>query len=106
MPRDDSFRNFILDQLADLPEVECRAMFGGLGIYQGDVFFAIIHRDRLYFKTDETTRKKYEELGQQPFRPSAKQTLSSYYEVPADVIEDMDRLADWAREAVRVQKGS
>ena len=34
-----------------------------------------------------------------PFRPSEKQTLKNYYEVPADVIEDRSELASWASKA-------
>ncbi len=36
-----------------------------------------------------------------PFRPNAKQTLKSFYEVPIDVIEDAEVLAQWATEAVK-----
>lgn len=74
-------------------------MFGGYGLHRGDVFFGIIHRGRLYFKTDAQTRSPYLEAGMKPFRPNAKQTLKSYYEVPVDVIEDTDQLAAWARKA-------
>ncbi len=35
---DDSFITFVLDQLGDLDEVDCRAMFGGHGLYLGDAF--------------------------------------------------------------------
>jgi DNA transformation protein len=36
-----------------------------------------------------------------PFKPSAKQTLKNYYEVPAEVVEDADELMLWSEEAVR-----
>jgi TfoX/Sxy family transcriptional regulator of competence genes len=39
-----------------------------------------------------------------PFRPSAKQTLKSYYQVPVDIVEDGDRLCQWAMKAIRCQK--
>ena len=35
-----------------------------------------------------------------PFQPNSKQTLKNYYEVPAEILEDEDQLADWARKAV------
>jgi DNA transformation protein and related proteins len=35
-----------------------------------------------------------------PFRPNAKQTLTSFYEVPIDVIEDAEVLTLWATKAV------
>src|SRR5437867_8432230 len=88
MARNDSFKNFVLDQLRDLRGVTCRAMFGGFGLYQGAVFFGIIHKGRLFFKTDERTKLMYVKKGMKPFRPNAKQTLKTYYEVPVDLIED------------------
>ncbi len=39
-----------------------------------------------------------------PFRPNAKQTLKSYYRVPVEIIEDRDRLAEWAKTAIGCQK--
>jgi DNA transformation protein len=97
--RNDSFKDFVLDQLTDLRGVTCRAMFGGYGLYRREVFFGIIHKGRLYFKTDEATRKDYNERGMKPFRPNAKQTLKSYYEVPVDIIEDQEQLTAWAERA-------
>jgi DNA transformation protein len=95
-PRHDGFKDFILDQLADLRGLSYRALFGGYGLYQGSVFFGIIHKGRLYFKTDERSRRAYVAKGMKPFRPNAQQTLKSYYEVPVEVIEDSDRLVEWA----------
>jgi DNA transformation protein len=74
-------------------------MFGGFGLYQGEVFFGIIHQGRLYFKTNERTRQSYVKKGMKPFRPNAKQTLKTYYEVPVEVIEDQEELATRARQA-------
>lgn len=96
----DSLKDFVLDQLRDLADLEVRPMFGGFGLYAGGKFFGIHFQGRLYFKTSETTRAAYIERGMKPFRPSAKQKLTSYYEVPADVIEDAAELERWAREAL------
>jgi DNA transformation protein len=95
-PRHDGFKDFILDQLADLRGLSYRALFGGYGLYQGSVFFGIIHKGRLYFKTDERSRRAYVAKGMKPFRPNAKQTLRTYYEVPVDVIENAEELDNWA----------
>jgi DNA transformation protein len=100
----DSFIEYALDQLRGLGATEARPMFGGHGIYHDGVFFAIVSDDRLYFKTDEETREAYRAQGMGPFRPSEKQTLKSYYEVPADVLEDDEALAEWAKGAVRVAR--
>jgi len=34
-----------------------------------------------------------------PFRPNAKQTLKTYYEVPVDIIEDSEQLVEWSEKA-------
>jgi DNA transformation protein len=73
----DSFKDFVLDQLSGLNAVLVRRMFGGYGLYQGQTFFGIIFKGRLYFRTDEQTRTAYVDRGMKPFRPSAKQTLKN-----------------------------
>lgn len=103
--RDAGFKDFVIEQLADLGELRARAMFGGWGLYGDEVFFAIVWGGRLFFKTDEATRRDYEARGSGPFRPSPRQTLRTYYEVPADVLEDPEELQRWARGAQRVAAG-
>ncbi|MBI4002036.1 MAG: TfoX/Sxy family protein [Nitrospira defluvii] len=97
--KNDGFKDFVLDQLADLRGLTCRAMFGGYGLSCRGTFFCIIHKGRLYFKVTPKTVILYREQGMKPFRPNAKQTLKSFYEVPVDVIEDAERLTNWAEQA-------
>src|SRR5688500_13788898 len=101
---DPSFKDFILDQLRDLPGLECRAMFGAHGLYSHDTFFAIIHKGQLYFKTTPATVGNYTSRNSRPFKPSPKQTLKTYYEVPAEILDDRERLTAWARDALRRSK--
>ena len=98
-PKHDGFKDFVLDQLNDLPSLTHRAMFGGYGLYCGSVFFGIVHKGRLYFKTNATTAKRYRERKMKPYRPNAKQILHSYYEVPVDILEDAGELTLWAQQA-------
>jgi DNA transformation protein len=84
-------------------ELECRAMFGGYGIYFADVFFGIIHKGRLFFKTNSVGRKKFESFGMKAFRPNDRQTLKTYFEVPVDIMEDDEELTIWAHTAVKSQ---
>lgn len=100
--KDDSFRDFVLDQLGALEDVDGRAMFGGHGLYRGDAFFGIIFKGRLYFKTDDRSRPAYLERKMKPFRPNARQSLSSYYEVPVEILENREELVEWARTAASV----
>ena len=43
-PKQDGFRDFVLDQLNELPGLTHRAMFGGYGLYRREAFFGIIHK--------------------------------------------------------------
>lgn len=94
-----AFVEFVLDQLGNR-EVREKRMFGGSGLYHGDAFFGIVFRGRVYFKVNAATRAEYEERGMEPFRPSEKQTMRSFREVPADVLEDAQQLREWARRAI------
>ena len=97
---DESFKDFVLDQLQDLDGVEARRMFGGHGLYKDETFFGIVHKGKLYLKVDESTVDEYRKRKMKPFRPNAKQTLISYYQVPVDILEDNERLRDWAVKAI------
>lgn len=98
--KQDGFKDFVLDQLADLRGLTCHAMFGGYGLSCRGTFFGIIHKGRLYFKVTPSTVDRYKDQGMKPFRPNVKQTLTSFYEVPVDTIEDAERLINWAEDAV------
>ena len=98
----ESFKEFVLDQLRLLERVECKAMFGGHGLYCEGIFFAIIADGRVYFKTNAITVTDYLDRGMQPFQPNPKQTLKNYYEVPAEILEDEEQFAEWGRRAVAV----
>lgn len=104
MPVTASYRAFIMERLQlALPDVRARDMFGGVGIYSGTTFFALIGNDVLYFKVDDHTRPAYESRGMRAFRPFGEGgEVMQYYEVPADVIEDTDALREWAGAAVTV----
>lgn len=102
----ENYRAFILEQLgAVLPSVRARSMFGGVGVYSADQFFALLDNDTLYFKVDDVTRPRFEALGMGPFRPFGDGgEVMQYYEVSADLIEDRDALRQWAEEAVDVAR--
>lgn len=93
------FREYVLDQLRLLSGVECKPMFGGFGLYCNSIFFGIIADGSVYFKTNPSTVKNYKDRGMEPFKPSARQTLKNYYEVPSEILEDEEQIAKWARNA-------
>lgn len=101
--KDHDFLDFVLDQLADLKSVTSRRMFGGIGLYREETFFAIIDEGRLYFVTNETTRDAYTSRGMRPFQYAPGKFIHTYYEIPVDVLEDDRALCDWARAALAAQ---
>jgi DNA transformation protein len=97
-----AFRDFVLDQLARLPQLRSKTMFGGIGLYSGDSFFGIVAADELFFKVDHSNRAAYEAAGSEPFRPVVARPVSmSYWRVPIEVLEDSGELATWALAAIR-----
>jgi DNA transformation protein len=99
-----SFRTFILDQLTRVvPQLRARSMFGGVGIYAGKLFFALIADDTLYFKVDDTNRPDFQRLGMGPFQPYGEDgEVMQYYQVPAALLEDSEALRPWAEKAIAV----
>jgi DNA transformation protein len=95
----DSFRDFVLEQLAALDGLRCKRMFGGFGLYSGEQFFGIVFDGRLYFKTNPDTLAEYQQYQAAIFAPSEKQVLQNYREVPVDILEDSESLLHWARKA-------
>jgi len=101
---DDSFKEFVLDQLSALPELRAKAMFGAHGIYAGETFFGIVDEGRLFFKTDASTEAAYTErgMGQFTYELKGKVKTMRYHEVPPDVLEQPQELAAWVRRAMLV----
>ena len=102
MPVTPSYRAYVLEQLnRAVPPVRARAMFGGVGIYAGEVFFALIANDVLYVRTDDATRPAFESLGMPAFRPFEEHgPVMSYYQLPEEILEDADALREWASRAI------
>ncbi len=99
--KSNPFQSLIEDQLEGISALRFRRMFGGFGIYSGETFFGIIHRESLYFFASETTLPRYEEAGMTFFTaPGSQKPLKNYYEVPLSVVEQKMELLAWAREAV------
>jgi DNA transformation protein len=105
---DNSFKEFVLDQLSALPDVRARAMFGAHGLYSGEHFFGILDEGRLFFKTNAASQADYAARGMGPFTYESKGKVltMSYHEVPPDVLENVPELSDWARKAIGVAASS
>jgi len=97
MPVDKEYVSHVMDMLAPIGGVHSRAMFGGYGIFHdGDMFALISSASRLYFKVDDTNRKRFEEAGSEQFQGMP------YFELPVDVLETPDELREWAIASITV----
>jgi len=99
---------WVLEQLEALGGVTSRRMFGGVGLYNSELFFGLIDDDTLFFKTDESNAAEYQLRNMPRFMPPADRPLGpmGYHQVPADIIEDAEMLVGWARKAVAVALAS
>ena len=95
------FTDFVVEQLEGCGVLSAKRMFGGVGIYCGETFFAIIDNDILYLKADDVNRPAFERAGAEPFRPYGDDRASmNYYSVPVAILEDRAELERWARKAL------
>ena len=98
----NNYLQYVLEQLDGLGQVTSRRMFSGVGLYCDRFFFGLIAKDVLYFKVDDSSRSDYESRGMGGFRPYANRpdVSMTYFEVPADILEDRESLVSWAQRSV------
>lgn len=103
----ETFRTYALEQLGRVrPDLRHRSMFGGIGVYAGEFFFALIADDVLYFKVDDSNRPAFEARGLRPFQPYGPSgEVMQYYEIPEDLLENPEALGPWAEAAIAVARG-
>jgi len=101
-----SYQAYVVEQLARVASgIRARRMFGGVGIYSNDLFFALIDDDSLYLKTDADTQREFEALGMRPFRPNADHgEVMSYHQLPEEILEDSEALSRWVAAALSVAR--
>lgn len=91
-----------VDQLSDWGKITTRPLFGAVALYRGDHVFAMAWQGALYFKVDDDSRAQYEAAGSQTLGYTTEgedHALKSYWAVPTDILEDDERLHDWAERA-------
>ena len=99
------FTEYVLEHLSQVGSFETGRFFGGVGISHGAIQFAVIMGNSLYFVVDEDSRKKYEQVGMQPFSYLTKKgrvQVRKYFELPEEVLTDPAQLRIWADEAMCV----
>lgn len=89
----------LVDDLAPLGEVTSKSMFGGYGISESGIMFALIDSAGVpHFRVDQTTEETYVEAG------SSKHARMPYWSVPEDALSDNKLLIERAKEALDVAR--
>lgn len=92
-----------LELLAALGDVRSRRMFGGHGLYAGELFIALIAGERLYLKCDNHTRADFERAGCEPFAYSSRDrgaVTLGYWSAPDEAMDSPQAMLPWARRAL------
>ncbi|WLT29982.1 TfoX/Sxy family protein [Geothrix sp. PMB-07] len=98
-----SFRTYLLEQLGQIRPVTTRPMFGGLTFFADGRAFALVAEETLYFKVDDSNRSDFVAAGMGPFLPFGDpERPMQYYQLPEEVLEDPDQLAEWMAKAIAV----
>ena len=99
----------IRDLFAELGTVHIRRMFGGAGIYAGEVMFGLVSDGLIYLKADAGTMPAFEREKCAPFQYSTKQgrrAVMSYWRLPDRLYDDPVELAHWAKQAIAAARQS
>lgn len=99
------------DLFAGLGEIRVRRMFGGAGVYCGEVMFGLIADDVIHIKADAALADALAAEGSGPFvwvppsGPKAGQEIAmSYWRLPDAALDDVDTALDWGRRALSVAR--
>lgn len=93
----------IRDVFRSFGPVHIRRMFGGKGIYQDELMFALEAGGELYLKVDEESVGAFQELGSRPFTfemRDGRATLTSYWLMPESALDDPDEAREFATMAL------
>jgi len=99
------FLDYLLDQLSAWGGVSARRMFGGAGLYRDGKMFGLVADDVAYLKVGETNRDRFVAAGSEAFKPyEDKSATMSYFEIPVDVLENSEKLIEWSKESLAIQR--
>lgn len=93
------FVNYLREVFIEFGPVEPRRMFGGHGIFFDGVMIGLVADDTLYLKADEESAVRFTELGLSQFEyPKGDKVVAmSYYQAPAEAVENAEEMRGWAQ---------
>ena len=109
MPADPEFAAYVAELLEPLGPLASGRFFGGHGFKSGGAQFAMIMGGALYLRVDDGTRPAFEAGGSEPFSYATKRRrvfVRTYYEAPAELLDEPDELVTWAGRALDAARNS
>ena len=81
-----------------LPEFRVKRMFGGAGVFSGELMFALAFEDDLYLRADDESRGELEAIGAEPFTYEARGEVMTlgYWRAPGEIWDDPEAARRWA----------
>ncbi len=93
MASDQTFVDFIVDQIENAGEISAKKMFGEYALYSGEKMFALICDDKLFIKPTQAGRAFIGDVVEASPYPGAK---------PSFLIEEKVEDRGWLSELVRI----
>jgi DNA transformation protein len=93
------FAAYLPEVFHEFGPISVRKMFGGHGVYHDGLMIGLIADDTLYLKVDAQSVAEFEALDLPQFKyPKGNKLVGmSYYQAPADALEDPDEMREWAQ---------
>lgn len=91
-------RGDIEELFRSVADLRVRRMFGGQGIYDGDVIIALVAFDSLFLKSDPEVEAAYVAAGSTPFvyeTAGRKPVKMPYYTCPPEAFDDPETADHW-----------
>lgn len=85
-------------------KVAVRRFFGGAALVVDGLQIGFVMKGSLYLRVDDASRAQFEAMGSAPFTYAGAgrtATVARYYETPAEILDDTDKLCDWVQTARR-----
>ena len=103
MALNEDFKNFVLDQLQGIGDFETKRMLGGVALLHQGTAFAKIKHDKVWLKVNDSNRSDFDNLGMKQYTYGKDNSRKlNFYETPVEIIEDRDKLKDWAKKSVEI----
>ena len=100
---------FIRELFASFRPVTMKRLFGGAGLYAGELMFGLVFDGAIFLKVDDTSIPDFEREGSRPFVYTRAKSPGrvgrhslSYWRLPERLYDDPDELAVWAERAFAI----